>query len=148
MKCLSKIQHIKFIGHENVTVEWGENRYTHTHTHTYTPGKLKATLAECKELCTSLALKLPLKTGKLIVSSSPTILSLCNSVGHYGVFPRQTPYPHILCFNSSLKCLNNSIWCTFPELFYRCQYAHLMEEINNLKTKSTVFPVLLEPENW
>lgn len=45
MKCLSKIQHIKFIGHENVTVEWGENRYTHTHR----PGKLKAKLAECKE---------------------------------------------------------------------------------------------------
>ena len=30
------------------------------------------------------------------------------------------PFPHILCFSSSLKYLDSSIWCTFPE-FYRCE---------------------------
>ena len=30
------------------------------------------------------------------------------------------PLPHILCCSSSLKDLDNSIGCTFPELFYRC----------------------------
>ena len=33
---------------------------------------------------------------------------------------RDRPSHQILCFNSSLKCLNDSIWCTFPELFCRC----------------------------
>ena len=31
------------------------------------------------------------------------------------------PFPHILWFSSSLKYLDSSIWCTFPELFYRCE---------------------------
>ena len=30
------------------------------------------------------------------------------------------PLPYILCFSSSLKCVDSSIWCTFPELFYGC----------------------------
>ena len=43
----------------------------------------------------------------------------CNRAGPYGAFPGQTP-PHILSFSSSLY-LDSSIWCTFPELFYRCE---------------------------
>ena len=31
------------------------------------------------------------------------------------------PLSHILCFSSSLEYLDNSVWGTFPELFYRCK---------------------------
>lgn len=31
------------------------------------------------------------------------------------------PSPHILCFSSSLKELENSIQCTLPELFCKCE---------------------------
>ena len=48
---------------------------------------------------------------------------------------------HILCFTFSLKYLDivgiisdNSVWCTFPELFYRCWNPHQMEDINYLMT--------------
>ena len=34
------------------------------------------------------------------------------------------PFPHTLCFSTSLKYLDNSIWCTFPELFYKCENPH------------------------
>lgn len=35
--------------------------------------------------------------------------------------PRDRPFPHLLCFSSSLKHPGNSIWCTGPELFHRCE---------------------------
>ena len=34
-------------------------------------------------------------------------------------------FPHILCFSSSLKLLDNSSWCSFPESFHRCQQTSL-----------------------
>ena len=37
---------------------------------------------------------------------------------------RGRSFPHILCFSFSLKYTDNSIWCTFPEIFYRCQPPH------------------------
>ena len=49
---------------------------------------------------------------------------------------RDRPLPHILCFSSSLKHLENSNWCTFPKLFYRCLNHHQMEEVNYLMTMS------------
>ena len=39
-----------------------------------------------------------------------------NWAGYYGVFQGQA-LPHILCCSSSLKHLDNSIWCILPELF-------------------------------
>lgn len=33
------------------------------------------------------------------------------------------PFPHSLCLSSSLKYPDNAIWCTFPELFYRCGFS-------------------------
>ena len=42
-----------------------------------------------------------------------------NRAGPYGVFPSR-PFPYMLCFSFSLKNLDNSIWCTFPELFCCC----------------------------
>ena len=47
-------------------------------------------------------------------------------------------FPHILCFSSSLKYLDNSIWGTFPELFYRCETPpHQVEDVNYLMAMST-----------
>ena len=42
-----------------------------------------------------------------------------NQAGHHGTFQGQA-FSHILCFSSSLKYLDNSIWCTVPKLF--CRY--------------------------
>ena len=47
------------------------------------------------------------------------------------------PLPYSLCFSSSLKDLDNSIWCMFPELLYRFENFHHMEDVNHLMTKST-----------
>ena len=54
--------------------------------------------------------------------------------GSYGVFLGWTP-PHILCCSCSLRYLDNSIWCIFPE-FSRCWNHHQMEEMNCLMTMS------------
>ena len=59
-----------------------------------------------------------------------------NTAGPHGALPGQA-FPQILCFGSSLKCLDNSTRCTFPELFYRCENLHQMEEVNYLITVST-----------
>jgi hypothetical protein len=48
------------------------------------------------------------------VKTLQSLLHLCNGTKSYGAFP------HILCFSSSLKYLDDSIQCTFPESFYRC----------------------------
>ena len=58
------------------------------------------------------------------------------------------PLPHILCFGSSLKYLDNSIWCTFPELFYRYENPHQMEEINYLMIMSMWPPGLPAPKDY
>ena len=47
-------------------------------------------------------------------------VSLCNQTGSYGAFQRKA-LPHILCFTSSLKYLDNRLWFPFPELFCRCE---------------------------
>ena len=33
----------------------------------------------------------------------------------------ERPLSHMLCFSSSLQYLDNSVWGTFPELFYWCE---------------------------
>ena len=50
---------------------------------------------------------------------SPFTFGFYNQGGHYGALRGSRPFPHVLCFSSSLKYLDNSMWCTFPELFYR-----------------------------
>ena len=50
---------------------------------------------------------------------SPFTFCFYNQAGHYGALRGSRPFPHVLCFSSSLKYLDNSIWCTFPKLFYR-----------------------------
>ena len=59
------------------------------------------------------------------------IVSDCNWAGPMMSSWDRFPSPHILCFSSSLKYIDNRIQYTFPELFYRC-WNHLMEEINFL----------------
>lgn len=44
----------------------------------------------------------------------------CNWAVPFGTF-WDRPFFHFFCFNTSLKYLDNSIWCTFPHLFYRCE---------------------------
>ena len=48
-----------------------------------------------------------------------TWMSVCNQTGPYGAFLGHV-FPLILCFSPPLWSTNNSIWCIFPELFYRC----------------------------
>ena len=62
-----------------------------------------------------------------------------NRAGPDGALAGQA-FPQILCFGSSLKCLDNSIWCTFPELFYKCKKtspSQQMEDVNYLTTMIT-----------
>ena len=61
-----------------------------------------------------------------------------NWAGPCGAFLGQTP-PHIICFSFSLKELDNIIWGTFPELFYRYENLHQMEDVNYLMTIS-IYP--------
>ena len=66
----------------------------------------------------------PCLSTETVLASSQThfylmATSLCNWAGSYGAFLGQTQ--HILCFSSSLKYPDNSIWCTCPELFHRCE---------------------------
>lgn len=53
-----------------------------------------------------------------------------------GTVPEQA-FPAILRFSSSLKDLDNSIGCTFPELLCRCKNPQQMGDVNYLKTMST-----------
>ena len=73
--------------------------------------------------------------GGLVGRDKPTFLQLWKrhqfpswgccphwkGAGPYWVFLEQTPPLHVLCFSSSVKHLDNSIGCTFPELFCRCE---------------------------
>ena len=51
-------------------------------------------------------------------------------------------FPYILCSSSSLKYLDNSIWCTFPELFCRCESLPPSHQIE--LTASCFWTVVLE----
>ena len=46
-------------------------------------------------------------------------------------------FPHTLCYSSSLKCLGNSIWGTFLQLFWTSLAPNPMEVINVLMNLST-----------
>ena len=48
---------------------------------------------------------------------------VCDLAGPCGPFQdRPTPCPqHILCCSSSVKHPDNTVRCTFPELFHRCE---------------------------
>ena len=65
-----------------------------------------------------------------------THLNKCNWARPYGTSPVQTCTPNT-CFSSSLKYLDNNIWITFPELFYRCsvQFSSITQS----------YPVLWDP---
>ena len=52
------------------------------------------------------------------------------------------PLPHTLCFNSSLKHLDNIIWCTYPKLFYRC------ETTTKWKKLTTWWPWAYRPQTY
>ena len=57
-------------------------------------------------------------------------------------------FPHILCFSSSLKYLDNSIWCIFPELVCRCENPPPKGRCWLLDDCEHVAPGLLEPKDW
>ena len=65
-----------------------------------------------------------------------------NCAGPHEAFPGQTFSP-VFCFSSSLKHLDNSTLCTFPELFLQMEsllppHSHpQMEEVNYSKMGST-----------
>ena len=42
----------------------------------------------------------------------------------------------VLCYSSIFKDLSDVVWCTCPDLFYRCLNCCQMEEINYLMTMS------------
>ena len=71
----------------------------------------------------------------------------CNWAGHFGAFPRQD-FPHIFCFRSSLKYLDNRIWCTFPELFCRCETPRPQQMEDLLDDYEHTAPGLLESKDW
>ena len=65
--------------------------------------------------------------------------STCNPARLYGAFLGQA-LPHFLCSSPSLKYRANSIWCTFPELFCRCEKSPRLqqkEDVKDLMTTST-----------
>ena len=59
------------------------------------------------------------------------------------------PPPHTLCFSSSLKYLDNSMGCRFPEWFCRCEtlppLPRQMEEL--FDDREHIAPGLLEPKD-
>ena len=64
-----------------------------------------------------------LKVGFTITSLLKKILYFhyqCNQTGPYRAFLGQTLTLHVLCYIPSPKYLGDSIWYTFPELFYGC----------------------------
>ena len=51
--------------------------------------------------------------------------------------PSWIHFAHILCFNSFLMYLDNSLQYTFPELLAGVKTPHQMENVNYLLTMST-----------
>ena len=47
--------------------------------------------------------------------------------------PQGKAFPCMLCFRSSLKYLDNGIWCTFPELFCRCKKPSSLQQREGVK---------------
>ena len=111
----------------------------------YACGKANLQTAGCGERKCSVYCRVPSKASisfllvSLLIlgdgwrSFSVVVGTKCNLAGPYGTFQGR-PFPHILCFSSTLKYLDNRIRCTFPELFYRCEISHQMQDDNYLMT--------------
>ena len=73
-----------------------------------------------------------------------THLNRCNPAGPHRTSPVQA-LPNI-CFSSSLKNLDNNIWITFPELFYRCSVQSCPALCDPMDCSMPGFPVHQLPE--
>ena len=137
------------------------NTYTHIYTHTHTVWQSQLTYM-LPSLMTPLQtamfhwpstlpihlLCLILQVKKLRLREVQWLFwDTCNWAGHFGAFPRQD-FPHIFFVSSSLKYLDNRIWCTFPELFCRQETPRPQQMEELLDDYEHRAPGLLESKDW